>query len=114
MTLFSRFAIVTAVALTLGCAAPANALPPLSGASTLATNDDSAQIINVGWRHRRRHRRHHHHHHGYVDDYGYVDAPYTYVSPRGRVVVDAPYAYVYRSRGRIRVRAPYANVYIPR
>lgn len=53
---------------------------------------------------------------GYDDDYddGVVEAPYTRVETRGRVIVDAPYAHVYVGRGHgVHVRAPFVNLWVP-
>lgn len=108
-TLLSVFVAISALALV----APAQALPIGSQTTAVGDGERDTLIINVGTRGYHRNR-------GYYGDYGYVQdrkvhAPYTYVAPsRGKVVVDAPYAYVKRSRrGGVRVRAPFVDVYVP-
>lgn len=97
----------TLAALTVIAAAassPAAALPLGRAGARSATPSMLLQVSeDDSYRYRRPYRR------GRV-----VDAPYTHVDTRGRVLVDAPYAHVGVSGNRVRVIAPFVNLSIPR
>ncbi len=104
-------AVLSAVVVGLGVGASAQAGPRVPVG--VGANSAGDQVIKVGARRYHRNR-------GSYGEYGYVGgehthAPYTHVdSSRGRVVIDAPAAYVSRSRHGVRVQAPYVDIYIPR
>lgn len=105
-------ALAVTAAVLSAFALPATAAPLASGLilRQQTTAKTASPLVTVGYRHRewrrkyRKYRTYDHH----------VDAPYTRYRGRGRVVVDAPYAYVRRGRDGVRVRAPYVDLYIPR